>query len=214
MRSIEQIIAEEIGCQERQVHAAVALLDDGATVPFIARYRKEVTGALDDSQLRELQTRLIYLCELEDRRETIVNSIQGQGKLTDELSTKIKLAETKTLLEDLYLPYKPKRRTKGQIAIEAGLEPLAEGLLSGELMPDAADSYINDEAGYPDPKTILEAARYILMERFAEDAELLAKLRQDIFDHGVMTATVQSGKEQDGAKFRDYFEFQEAIKKE
>ena len=198
---------------EKQITAAVTLLDEGSTVPFIARYRKEVTGALDDSQLRELQTRLIYLRELEDRRETIVNSIQEQGKLTDELSTKIKLAETKTLLEDLYLPYKPKRRTKGQIAIEAGLEPLAEGLLSGELMPDAADSYINDEAGYPDAKTILEGARYILMERFAEDAELLAKLRQDIFDHGVITATVQSGKEQDGAKFRDYFEFQEAIKK-
>ena len=198
---------------EKQITAAVTLLDEGSTVPFIARYRKEVTGALDDSQLRELQTRLIYLRELEDRRETIVNSIQEQGKLTDELSTKIKLAETKTLLEDLYLPYKPKRRTKGQIAIEAGLEPLAEGLLSGELMPDAADSYINDEAGYPDAKTILEGARYILMERFAEDAELLAKLRQDIFDHGVITAIVQSGKEQDGAKFRDYFEFQEAIKK-
>lgn len=198
---------------EKQITAAVTLLDEGSTVPFIARYRKEVTGALDDSQLRELQTRLIYLRELEDRRETIVNSIQEQGKLTDELSTKIKLAETKTLLEDLYLPYKPKRRTKGQIAIEAGLEPLAEGLLSGELMPDAVDSYINDEAGYPDAKTILEGARYILMERFAEDAELLAKLRQDIFDHGVITAIVQSGKEQDGAKFRDYFEFQEAIKK-
>ena len=178
MNSIIRRIADELGVREQQVNATVEMLDGGATVPFIARYRKEVTGSLDDSQLRSLEDRLRYLRELEDRRSTILNSIEEQGKLTDELRASIDSADTKNRLEDLYLPYKPKRRTKAQIAREAGLEPLADALYDDPtLEPEStAEGYVNDEAGVTDTKAALDGARYILMERFAEDAELLGCL--------------------------------------
>ena len=191
------------------------MLDGGATVPFIARYRKEVTGSLDDSQLRSLEDRLRYLRELEDRRSTILNSIEEQGKLTDELRASIDSADTKNRLEDLYLPYKPKRRTKAQIAREAGLEPLADALYDDPtLEPEStAEGYINDEAGVTDTKAALDGARYILMERFAEDAELLGELRDFIWQQGQLKVTVVDGKENEGAKFRDYFDHVEPLKK-
>ena len=167
MFSINQIIATELNASELQVDAAIKLLDEGATVPFIARYRKEITGGLDDTQLRHLEQRLSYLRELEDRRQTILNSISEQGKLTDELKKEILDADTKTRLEDLYLPYKPKRRTKGQIAIEAGLEPLADALFTDpSLNPEeTATAYLNPEHQITDTKAALDGARYILMER-------------------------------------------------
>ena len=173
-------IAEEIGCKKEQVMAAVALLDEGATVPFIARYRKEVTGGLDDTQLRTLDERLVYLRELEDRRAAILASIDEQGKLTPELAAEIAAAETKQGLEDLYLPYKPKRRTKAQIAREAGIAPLAEALLADPtLSPEAeAEKYLNAEAGFAEVKAVLDGARQILMEKFSEDATLLGSLRE------------------------------------
>ncbi|HYE35203.1 Tex family protein [Methylocaldum sp.] len=208
-------IAEELGVRERQVQAAVDLLDEGATVPFIARYRKEATDGLDDTQLRTLEVRLAYLRELEDRRQTVLDSIREQGKLTPELEQAILAADTKTLLEDLYLPYKPKRRTKAQIAREAGLEPLADALLGDpSLVPDTeAQKYIDAEKGVPDAAAALEGARQILMERFAEQAGLLAELRERIWNEGILASAVVEGKEQAGAKFRDYFDFAEPIAK-
>ncbi len=214
MRSIEQIIAEEIGCQERQVNAAVALLDEGSTVPFIARYRKEVTGGLDDTQLRNLEERLRYLREMEERREAILKSISEQEKLTPELEKAIKAADTKTRLEDLYLPYKPKRRTRAQIAREAGLEPLADSLMNDPTQdPEAlAAGYLNEELKIATAKDALDGAKQILMERFAEDAELLTRLRTFLWDKGQIQAKVVDGKEKDGAKFSDYFDHSETLK--
>ena len=215
MNSISRRIADELGVREQQVNATVALLDEGATVPFIARYRKEITGSLDDSQLRTLEERLRYLRELEDRRGTILNSIEEQGKLTDELRTAIEAADTKNRLEDLYLPYKPKRRTKAQIAKEAGLEPLADALFDGPTLdPETtAAGYLNAEAGIDDTKAALDGARYILMERFAEDAELLGALRDFVWQEGQLKVSVVEGKENEGAKFRDYFDHIEPLKK-
>ena len=215
MSQIEQKIARELNVQDRQVAAAVTLLDEGATVPFISRYRKEVTGGLDDIQLRALEDRLRYLRDLEDRRKSILATIDEQGKLTDPLRRAIMQSETKTELEDLYLPYKKKRRTKGQIAREAGLEPLADALLGDPLLnPEGqAMAYLNSEAEINDSKAALDGARYILMERFAEDAALLGKLRQYMWQFGQIQARLIAGKEQDGAKFQDYFEHDEALNK-
>ena len=213
-QQISQIIAAELTVQPQQILAAIQLLDDGNTIPFIARYRKEATGGLDDTQLRHFETRLIYLRELEDRRQTILKSIEEQGKLTDELRDKIHATQSKTELEDLYLPYKPKRRTKGQIAIEAGLEPLAD-LLWNEPKNDSestALSFIDAEKGVADSKAALDGARYILMERFAEDAGLLAKVRDYLAKNAVIVSKVIEGKETEGAKFQDYFDHQELLK--
>ena len=211
---ISQIIAGELNVGSHQILAAMQLLDEGNTIPFIARYRKEVTGGLDDTQLRHFETRLIYLRELDDRRQTILKSIEEQGKLTDPLRDKILSCESKTELEDLYLPYKPKRRTRGQIAIEAGLEPLAEMLWQDpSLTPEeAAKAFVNAEKGVADEKAALDGARYILMERFSEDAELLAKLRQYLTACATLESRVIEGKESEGEKFRDYFEHSEPFK--
>lgn len=215
MNSISRRIADELGVREQQVNATVALLDEGSTVPFIARYRKEVTGSLDDNQLRTLEERLRYLRELEDRRGTILKSIEEQGKLSDELRASVQEADTKNRLEDLYLPYKPKRRTKAQIAREAGLEPLADALYGDPALdPEAtAEGYVNVEAGVADAKAALDGARYILMERFAEDAELLGELRDFIWQQGQLKVAVIDGKENEGAKFRDYFDHVEPLKR-
>ncbi|OOF41577.1 RNA-binding transcriptional accessory protein [Rodentibacter rarus] len=213
-QQISQIIAAELNVASHQILAAIQLLDDGNTIPFIARYRKEATGGLDDTQLRHFESRLGYLRELEDRRQSILKSIEEQGKLTDELRAQIEATQSKTELEDLYLPYKPKRRTKGQIAIEAGLEPLAE-LLWNEPKNDpemTALSFVDAEKGVADTKTALDGARYILMERFAEDAQLLAKVRQYLQQNAQIEAKVAEGKEQEGAKFQDYFDHQELLK--
>lgn len=213
-QQISQIIAAELTVQPQQILAAIQLLDDGNTIPFIARYRKEATGGLDDTQLRHFETRLIYLRELEERRQTILKSIEEQGKLTDELRDKIYATQSKTELEDLYLPYKPKRRTKGQIAIEAGLEPLAD-LLWSEPKNDpesTALSFVDAEKGVADSKAVLDGARYILMERFAEDAGLLAKVRDYLAKNAVIVSKVIEGKETEGAKFQDYFDHQELLK--
>ncbi|WP_421186170.1 Tex family protein [Aeromonas hydrophila] len=212
---IEHQIAGELNARPEQVQAAVRLLDEGATVPFIARYRKEVTGGLDDSQLRTLESRLGYLRELADRRQVILRSIEEQGKLTPELARELNDADSKTRLEDLYLPYKPKRRTKGQMAIEAGLEPLAD-LLLGDPMKDPeqeAVRFLNAEQGITDGKAALDGARYILMERFAEQADLLEKLRDYLWHNATLRARVVAGKEQEGAKFKDYFEHGEPLHK-
>ncbi len=210
---IEHRIAIELGVRPAQVNAAIALLDEGATVPFIARYRKEATDGLDDTQLRNLEERLTYLRDLEDRRTAILASIEEQGKLTPELKAEISDAETKQRLEDLYLPYKQKRRTKAQIAREAGIEPLALGLLEDpNLTPeDEAAKFINVDAGFADTKAVLDGARQILMEKFAEDAELLGGLRQYLSEHGHVRSTVVEGKETEGAKFRDWFDFAEPV---
>ena len=210
---IEHRIAEELGVAPRQVFAAVQLLDQGATVPFVARYRKEVTGGLDDTQLRTLDERLGYLRELEERRATVVASITEQGKMTDVLAAAIAGADTKQRLEDLYLPYKPKRRTKAQIAREAGLEPLALGLLADptQAPEELAATYFNAEAGFADVKSTLDGARQILIERFAEDAELIGELRQRLHDDGEVASAVVEGKENEGAKFRDWFDFREPL---
>ncbi len=210
-----QRIAEELAVKPQQVAAAAALLDEGSTVPFIARYRKEVTGGLDDTQLRNLEERLIYLRELNARRESILDSIRSQGKLTAELEQAITDADTKTLLEDLYLPYKPKRRTKAQIAREAGLEPLADAILNNrDLIPEqAALEYIDTDKGVADVAAALDGARQIIMERISEDAELLTELRERIWNKGILHASVVSGKEAEAAKFKDYFDYSEAIKK-
>lgn len=213
-QQISQIIAAELTVQPQQILAAIQLLDDGNTIPFIARYRKEATGGLDDTQLRHFETRLLYLRELEERRQTILKSIDEQGKLTDELRDKIFATQSKTELEDLYLPYKPKRRTKGQIAIEAGLEPLAD-LLWNEPQHEpetAAAAFIDADKGVADSKAALDGARYILMERFAEDAGLLAKVRDYLAKNAVIVSKVIEGKEAEGAKFQDYFDHQELLK--
>jgi uncharacterized protein len=214
MNSIPSRIAQELGVKEAQVSAAVALLDEGATVPFISRYRKEVTGGLDDTQMRDLESRLGYLRELEDRRETILNSIREQDKLSPELERDIRGADTKNRLEDLYLPYKPRRRTKGQIAIEAGLEPLANTLFDDPSQDPAslALNYLNAEQGINDVKGALDGAKYILMERLSEDANLLAKLRHFLWNECLLCSTVMTGKEQEGEKFRDYFAHSEPLK--
>jgi uncharacterized protein len=206
---IQQTIAADIGAQSRQVAAAVALLDEGATVPFIARYRKEVTGGLDDTQLRTLEERLAYLRELEDRRAAVIESIRSQGKLTDELEARIAAATTKAEVEDLYLPYKPKRRTRAEIAREHGLGPLAEALLTDRsLVPaDAAQGFLNEQVA--DVKAALDGARDILMERFSENADLLGRLRQYLRQHAQIRARVIDGKQEAGAKFSDYFDYVE-----
>ena len=219
--SIEQRLAQELSAKPAQVAAAIALMDEGATVPFIARYRKEATGGLDDAQLRLLEDRLGYLRELEERRKAIVASIEEQGKMTPELLKAILLAEDKTRLEDLYLPYKLKRRTKAQIALEAGLEPLANDLLADPMLEPETEaakfikaaftSDQGDNPGVPDTKAALEGARQILMERFAEDAGLVQSLRAYLQDHGVVESKVIAGKEQEGEKFADYFDYFEPI---
>ncbi|ULR30805.1 RNA-binding transcriptional accessory protein [Dickeya fangzhongdai] len=211
--ALSQIIASELQARTEQVSAAIQLLDEGNTVPFIARYRKEVTGGLDDTQLRQLESRLSYLRELEERRQTILKSIEEQGKLTDALATSINTTLSKTELEDLYLPYKPKRRTRGQIAIEAGLEPLADSLWSdpSQTPEHVADAYVNADNGVADVKAALDGARYILMERFAEDAALLAKVRDYLWKNAHLVSRVVEGKEEDGAKFRDYFDHHEPL---
>ena len=220
MNSINVRIAEELSAVSasrvlpQQVAAAVALLDEGSTVPFIARYRKEVTGSLDDTQLRTLEERLRYLRELDERRAAILASIEEQGKLTGELKRDILEADTKTRLEDLYLPYKQKRRTKGQIALEAGLGELADALFGNPgLNPESeAARFIDAEKGFADTKAVLEGAKYILMERFAEDASLLEKLRGFLKQEATLSARLVPGKEAEGAKFSDYFEHDEVLR--
>ena len=212
--SITQRLATELNIRLQQVDATVALLDEGATVPFIARYRKEVTGALDDSQLRTLEERLGYLRDMEDRRASVLNSIEEQGKLTPELKQALLTAETKTRIEDLYLPYKKKRRTKGQMAIEAGLEPLADALFNDpNLTPEQeAEKFFNSEHNIGDTKAALDGAKYILMERFAENADLLAALRRFLKQEATLSVRVVPGKEKEGEKFADYFEHDEPLK--
>lgn len=213
MLSIHQRIAEELGVREGQVQAAVDLLDGGATVPFIARYRKEVTGTLDDAQLRTLEERLRYLRELEERRTAILESIRSQGKLDDELEAQIMAADSKARLEDIYLPYKPKRRTKAQIARELGLEPLADRLLADPTLDPVATAEGFVVEGVADAGAALEGARAILIERFAEDADLIGALREQMWTRGQLVAKVREGKEEAGAKFSDYFEFAEPFTK-
>ncbi|MER5534769.1 Tex family protein [Streptomyces mirabilis] len=212
--SIEGRIAEELGVRERQVKAAVDLLDGGSTVPFIARYRKEATEMLDDAQLRTLEERLRYLRELEERRTAILESVREQGKLTEEVEAQIRGAETKARLEDIYLPFKPKRRTKAQIAREAGLEPLAEGLLGDPSVDPlaAATAFVDADKGVADPQAALDGARSILTERFSEDADLIGELRERMWVRGRLAAKVRDGKEEEGAKFADYFDFAEPFK--
>ncbi len=220
--SIEQRLAAEIAAKPAQIAAAIALLDEGATVPFISRYRKEATGGLDDTQLRLLEDRLRYLRELEERRAAIIASITEQGKMTPELLKAISLATDKTHLEDLYLPYKPKRRTKAQIALEAGLEPLADALLANPTLnpEEEAAKYLrdpftseagDDNPGVADAKAALDGARQILMERFAEDAALLQSLREYVQEHGVVQSKVLEGKNDAAEKYADYFDYSESI---
>lgn len=211
---IVSLLALELGVKPAQVAAAVDLLDGGATVPFIARYRKEATGGLNDTVLRNLEVRLIYVRELEDRRIAVLESIEQQGKLTDELAHEIRAADTKQRLEDLYAPYKPKRRTRAQIAREAGLEPLADAIVSD---PDCdpstlAASYLNPEASINDAKAALDGARDILAERYAEDADLLADMREHLWNSGLLYSKVADGKETEGANFRDWFDFSETLR--
>jgi protein Tex len=210
-RSVDQRIADELGVAVRQVTAAVELLDGGATVPFIARYRKEATGTLDDAQLRTLEERLRYLRELDERREAIIKEITAQGKLTGELEAQIRAADSKARLEDLYLPYKPKRRTKAQIAREAGLEPLADLLINDPRKDPQyeAQAFVDPEHGVGDAVAALDGARAILVERFAEDADLIGELREAMAARGSLISKVRAGKEEQGAKFADYFEFSE-----
>ncbi|MEO8672501.1 MAG: Tex family protein [Tahibacter sp.] len=214
MLKIELKIAEEIAARPSQVKAAIELLDGGATVPFIARYRKEVTEGLDDTQLRNLEERLRYLRELEERREAIIASVSEQGKLSDELKRELLDADTKARLEDLYLPYKPKRRTKAQIAREAGLQPLADGLRSdpSHKPEEFAQSFVDAEKGVADIKAALEGARSIVLEEFSEDAALVGELRGWLNERGQIRAKVVEGKQNEGAKFRDYFDHAEAVK--
>lgn len=215
MLNIADQIAQELAVKQQQVSAAISLIDEGATVPFIARYRKEVTGGLDDSQLRDLEERLGYLRELEDRRQVILKSIEEQEKLSPELKTSIENAETKSELEDLYLPYKPKRRTKAQIAREAGLEPLALKLLDdSNLDPEStASEFLNTDKDINDSKAALDGAKQILMEKFAEDAVLLSAIRSYLQENAHVRASVVSGKEDAGHKFSDYFEYSEKLDK-
>ncbi|MCX5202889.1 RNA-binding transcriptional accessory protein [Streptomyces sp. NBC_00237] len=211
IESIESRIAGELGVKERQVKAAVELLDGGSTVPFIARYRKEATEMLDDAQLRTLEERLRYLRELEDRRSAILDSVREQGKLDAALEARILAAETKARLEDIYLPFKPKRRTKAQIAREAGLAPLAEGLLGDPSVDPAvaAAAFVDADKGVADAAAALEGARSILTEKFSEDADLIGEVRERMWTRGRLAAKVREGKEEAGAKFADYFDFAE-----
>lgn len=212
---INEKIAKELNVQINQVNAAIQLLDDGSTVPFISRYRKEVTGGLTDTQLRDLEERLHYLREMEDRRQTILKSIADQNKLTPELEKIILDADSKSALEDLYLPYKPKRRTKAQIAREAGLEPLALQLLrEPQNEPDAlAAQFLAPDQGFTTAAEVLEGARQILMELFTENAALLGEFRERLWNHATLKCSVIPGKEVEGNKFTDYFDYQEPIKK-
>ncbi len=213
MLTIAEQIAQELKVNAVQINAAITLLDDGATVPFIARYRKEATQGLDDNHLRHLAQRLTYLRDLEDRRQVILTSIHQQDKLTDELEKLIKQADNKTRLEDLYLPYKPKRRTKGKIAIEAGIAPLANKLFNNwQLSPEEeAKGFLNAEAGFADVKSVLEGASYILAERFSEDASLLDKLRRHLLKQAHLTSKLVKGQEKTATKFRDYFDHSEKL---
>ena len=215
MAKINQQIAQELGVREQQVEATVTLLDGGATVPFIARYRKELTGALDDAQLRTLEERLTYLRELEERRTAILNSVREQGKLDAALEAAIMAADSKGRLEDIYLPYKPKRRTKAEIAKEAGLEPLAELLLTQpQNDPQAvAAPYVDADKQVADVAAALDGARAILVERFAEDADLIGALREQMWSAGLMVSTVRKGKKTEGEKFNDYFDFSQPLHK-
>ena len=212
--SLAQRLAAELSVRENQVAATIELLDGGATVPFVARYRKEATGGLDDTQLRQLDERLRYLRELDERRDAILRSITSQEKLTPELEAALYAAADKTTLEDLYLPYKPKRRTKAQIAREAGLEPLADTLLTDPRQnpEETAAAYVDAEKGVADIKAALDGARAILIERFAEDATLIGRLRERLWQQGELAAKVVEGQEQNGAKFADYFDHREAIR--
>src|SRR3954463_15266349 len=213
--SIPVRIAQELNVREAQVTATIELLDGGATVPFVARYRKEATGGLDDTQLRTLDERLKYLREMDERRTAILKSIEEQGKLTPQLQEQIDAADSKARLEDLYLPYKPKRRTKAQIAREAGLEPLADLLLNDPTRKpeDEAAAFIDAEKGVADAKAALDGAMQILMERFAENADLVGALRDHVWSHGKLTSKLIEGKAEAGAKFSDYFDAAEAIAK-
>ncbi|UFX43880.1 RNA-binding transcriptional accessory protein [Bradyrhizobium sp. 41S5] len=215
MAKIHHQIAQELGVRDEQVEAAVTLLDGGATVPFIARYRKELTGALDDAQLRTLEERLTYLRELEERRTAVLNSIREQGKLDAALEAQIMAADSKGRLEDIYLPYKPKRRTKAEIAKEAGLEPLADLLLTQPQNDpnEAAAPFVNAEKQVADVAAALDGARAILVERFAEDADLIGALREEMWSNGIMASTVRTGKKTEGEKFKDYFDFSEPLPK-
>ena len=210
--NITQILSQELSATAAQINAAIELLDDGATVPFIARYRKEATGGLDDTQLRQLAERLQYLRELEERKTVVLKSIEEQGKLSDDLRAQIEAADNKTALEDLYLPYKPKRRTKAQIAREHGLQPLADVLLAEQPqdVEAAAQGYLNENV--PDTKAALDGARAILMEQFAEDAELIGTLRDKLWNEAEIHAQVVEGKETEGEKFSDYFDHREPIR--
>jgi uncharacterized protein len=207
-------LAQELAARPAQVQAAIALLDEGATVPFIARYRKEVTGGLDDTQLRLLAERLTYLRELEERRAAVLASVHAQGKLTAELQQQIAAADTKQRLEDLYAPYKPKRRTRAQIAKEAGLEPLADALLGDPALDPQAEAakYVSADKNVADAKAALDGARDILAERWAEDADLVARLREYLWDKALIAAAVVEGKEAEGEKYRDYFAHREPLK--
>ncbi len=215
MFTIAHKIARELNVKLSQVEATILMLDEGATVPFISRYRKEATGGLDDIQLRQLYDRLGYLRELAERRKTVLAGIEGQGRLTPELRMAIEQADTKTRLEDLYLPYKKKRRTKGQIAIEAGLEPLADAIMGNfNAEPETlACDFVHKDRGIVDSKAALDGAKFILMERFTEHADLLARLRAIIAEKGMLISSVSKGKEVSGEKFRDYFDYQELISK-
>lgn len=212
---ITRRIAEDISATIAQVNAAITLLDEGATVPFIARYRKEVTMGLDDTQLRNLEERLVYLRDMEDRRTSILKSVEEQGKLSDELKLSLMEAETKTRLEDLYAPYKPRRRTKAQIAREAGIEPLLDALLENPaLSPEvSAKEYLNEEAGFADESAVLAGARNIFLERAAEQADLVGKLRDYVWTHAQLVSVINKGQEESGSKFKDYFEYSEELKK-
>ena len=220
---IHQRIADDLSVRIDQVNAAIKLLDEGATVPFIARYRKEATGGLDDTQLRHLDEKLLYLRELEERRQSILTEIRSQDKLTPALQASIETAQTKQRLEDLYLPYKVKRRTLAEIAIEAGLEPLADALLdnptldptreAGNYLRPAFESPAGDNPGVADAKAALDGATAILTARFAQDAELLASLRDMMWQQGILVSQVMKDQEATGVKFRDYFSYNEAIAK-
>ena len=216
MNKIVLQIADELSVHVRQVQAAVELLDGGATVPFIARYRKEATGGLDDVQLRELDVRLAYLRELEERRAAVIKSIDEQGKLTQELRAALEAAPTKQELEDLYLPFKPKRRTKGMIAREAGIEPLALRLFADPTLVPAlqAQDYINADAGFADVPAVLDGVRDILSEQWAEDARVVGALRDWLWSEGLFSSRLAPGKsaeDPEHAKFRDYFDYDESI---
>jgi len=214
MRGIHQTIAQELSVHERQVDAAIRLLDAGATVPFVARYRKEATGGLDDTQLRRLEERLAYLRDLEERRATVLNSIREHAKLTPELERAIEAAATRTALEDLYLPYRPKRRTKAQVAREAGLEPLALAILKDPGVPpeQRAAPFVAPEKGVPDASAAVDGARCILIDHLAEAPALVGRARETLWERGQIAAKVIDGKQAEGAKFADYFAYAEAIK--